>query len=213
MTIDTYCGGFCETNGYLVQTDEGSFVIDAPLGMWAYCLEKNVKPTGLLLTHQHFDHVEDAHHFANAQVPLYAASPFQRDLLLEDWVNETIGFPLTVTPYAVDHVLELSGSPLELIGLPIEFRAVPGHSPDSFVFHVALFQKLFGGDTLFAGGGMGRTDFPHSDSALLLRSVCEQLLTLPEDTQVLPGHGPTTTIGQEIVNNPLLARFSNKNGS
>jgi hydroxyacylglutathione hydrolase len=72
------------------------------------------------------------------------------------------------------------------------------------VFHVALFQKVFGGDTLFAGGGMGRSDLPFGDGKLLLRSIREQLLTLPAETKVYPGHGPPTTIGREIGHNPSL---------
>lgn len=204
MTITTYTGGLLQTNGYLVETKDGAFAVDAPTGMWHWCRETNVKPTSLLLTHQHFDHVADAARMQAAGIPIYAASPFRRELLIEEMVLAW-GLPLSVQPFEVDHLLRLEESPLQLCGIDIELRSVPGHSPDSFVFHVALFQKLFAGDTLFANGGMGRCDLPLGDAELLLSSLREQVLTLPEETEVLPGHGPATTIGREKVHNPDLA--------
>jgi glyoxylase-like metal-dependent hydrolase (beta-lactamase superfamily II) len=201
--ITSYTGGLLETNGYLIESEQGAVAIDAPTGMWAWCQEKKVKPTGLLLTHQHFDHVDDAAKMQAAGIPIHAASPFKRELLIEEMVLKW-GLPLSVQPFEVDHVFSTKESPLKLSGIEFELRAVPGHSPDSFVFHVALFQKVFAGDTLFAGGGMGRCDLPLGDGKLLLRSIREQLLTLPDETDVFPGHGPPTTIGREIVNNPHL---------
>jgi len=204
MKISTHCGGFCQTNGYLIETAKGAVAIDAPEGMFHFCKQKGVKPTGLLLTHQHFDHVEDAALFHENEVPIYASAPFNRDLQLHG-VLRTWGLKIQIEEFAVEHIVTTENSPLPLAGLEFELRSVPGHSPDSFVFHVALFQKLFGGDTLFANGGVGRTDFPHGDHELLIRSIREQLLTLPANTEILPGHGPSTTIEQEIVKNPYLA--------
>lgn len=204
MNISTHCGGFCQTNGYLIETEEGAVAIDAPEGMFQFCKQKSVKPTGLLLTHQHFDHVEDAALFDHDDVPIYASEPCRPDLQLDD-VLRAWGLAKQIEQFTVDHILTTTDSNLVLAGIEFEPRAVPGHSPDSFVFHVALFQKLFGGDTLFADGGIGRTDFPHGDHDLLIHSIREQLLSLPDDTEVLPGHGPPTTIGQEIVKNPYLA--------
>lgn len=203
MNITSHCGGFCETNGYLIETEEGAVVIDAPKGMFRFCEQKGIIPTGLLLTHQHFDHVEDAFAFNSAKIPVYASEPYRPDLQLGD-ILEKWGLQVSVEKFQVDEVLDPTATGLDLAGLTFEFRSVPGHSPDSFVFHVALFQKLFSGDTLFANGGLGRTDFPHGDGALLLRSIREQILSLPEDTVVLPGHGPPTTIGREVSINPYL---------
>ena len=204
MKISTHCGGFCQTNGYLIETGNGAVAIDAPEGMFHFCKQKGVKPTGLLLTHQHFDHVNDAALFHENEIPIYASEPFSRDLQLEGLLRSW-GLKMQIEEFAVEHILTTENSPLPLAGLEFELRSVPGHSPDSFVFHVALFQKLFGGDTLFANGGIGRTDFPHGDHELLIRSIREQLLTLPANTEILPGHGPSTTIEQEILKNPYLA--------
>ena len=204
MKISTHCGGFCQTNGYLIEAENGAVAIDAPEGMFHFCKQKGIKPTGLLLTHQHFDHVEDAALFHENKIPIYASEPFCRELQLEELLR-TWGLTLKIEEFAVDHILTSQNSPLPLAGLELELLPVPGHSPDSFVFHVALFHKLFGGDTLFADGGIGRTDFPHGDHDLLIRSIREQLLPLPANTEILPGHGPPTTIGQEILKNPYLA--------
>jgi glyoxylase-like metal-dependent hydrolase (beta-lactamase superfamily II) len=93
------------------------------------------------------------------------------------------------------------GIRLSLGGLTFEVRHVPGHSPGhvAFVGHgVAVV-----GDALFAGS-IGRTDLPGGDAETLLTSIREQLLTLPDDTIVYPGHGPATTIGAERRGNPFL---------
>jgi len=203
MKVSTHCGGFCQTNGYLIETTEGSVAIDAPEGMFNFCKQRDCKPTGLLLTHQHFDHIENVSLFQEAGVRVYASAPFSPELQLTDLAAKW-GIPLTCPEFSVDEVFTAETGPIKINGIEFEPIPVPGHSPDSFVFHVALFQKLFSGDTLFANGGLGRTDFPHGDGALLLRSIREQILSLPEDTVVLPGHGPPTTIGREVSINPYL---------
>lgn len=202
MKITSHTGGFAQTNGYLVETDEGSVAIDAPEGMWEFCQSQKAKPTGLLLTHQHFDHVDDAAKFEQAgDIPIYAASPYSKDLTIEETARRW-GLPCEIAPFTVDHFFA-SGTPLELIGLTFVPHSLPGHSLDSFVFHVALFQKIFAGDTLFAGG-IGRTDLPDGDHETLLRGIREVLFSQSDDTEILPGHGPSTTIGAEKRSNPYL---------
>ncbi len=82
-------------------------------------------------------------------------------------------------------------------------RLAPGHSPGSVVYIHHASKQVFAGDVLFAGS-VGRFDFPGSDGPTLLRSIREQLLTLPDDYTVYPGHGPATTIGRERRRNPYL---------
>ncbi len=202
VTITTHTGGLAQTNGYLLESEQGTIAIDAPFGMWACCQQRGIIPTGLLLTHQHFDHVEDAAAMARAGVPIHGCSPFSSALVLDE-AARLMGLPITVEPFAVDHLLE-DTTWLELAGVRFELLAVPGHSPDSFVFHVALFQKLFAGDTLFADS-IGRTDLPGGNHALLIAGIRERLLTLPAQTEVHPGHGPPTTIGREAATNPFLS--------
>jgi glyoxylase-like metal-dependent hydrolase (beta-lactamase superfamily II) len=201
VTITKYTGGMVQTNGFLIESEEGAVLIDAPQGIWELCQARGVKPTGLLLTHQHFDHVEDVAALSSAGVPVYAARSPSPDRIL-DAPARAMGLPLTIAPYQIDHLLAAEHS-LSLAGIAFEILPVPGHSPDSLVFHVALFQKLFAGDTVFAGS-IGRTDLPGGDHQLLLDGIRAKILILPGGTEILPGHGPGTTVAQESATNPYL---------
>jgi glyoxylase-like metal-dependent hydrolase (beta-lactamase superfamily II) len=114
-----------------------------------------------------------------------------------------MGIPCQIDPYTVDHRFEGLDS-IDLGGLVLDLFHVPGHSPDSVCFRLLGAPLLVGGDVLFAGS-IGRTDFPNGDHELLLAGIREKLWPLPDETQVLPGHGPTTTIGREKATNPYLA--------
>ena len=91
----------------------------------------------------------------------------------------------------------------------IELKAIatPGHTPGGLCWFSEGEKVLFSGDTLFAGT-IGRTDLPGGDYDVLMKSVLEKLMTLPEDTMVLPGHGGDTTIGREAATNPFLEPFN-----
>jgi glyoxylase-like metal-dependent hydrolase (beta-lactamase superfamily II) len=80
---------------------------------------------------------------------------------------------------------------------------VPGHSPDSVTFYSEPEKLLLAGDVLFAGS-IGRTDFPGGSLDTLLQGIKKHVLTLPDETRVLPGHGPETTVGEEREGNPYL---------
>jgi hydroxyacylglutathione hydrolase len=96
------------------------------------------------------------------------------------------------------------GMHMQLGNFVFEVRHTPGHTPGHVVF-VCLQEKIvFVGDLIFAGS-IGRTDLPGGDYELLMESIQCQVLSLPEDTQILPGHGPITTISQELKSNPFLA--------
>ncbi|MBX7145354.1 MAG: MBL fold metallo-hydrolase [Oligoflexia bacterium] len=88
-------------------------------------------------------------------------------------------------------------------GQKFEVRFTPGHSPGHVVFYCAELGLLLAGDTVFAGS-IGRTDLPGGDYEQLMQSIAEQILTLPDSTKLLPGHGPDTTIGEERRSNPFL---------
>ena len=88
--------------------------------------------------------------------------------------------------------------------IDIQVIHTPGHSPGGVCFYLPQAGCLFCGDTLFAEG-VGRTDLPGGDFDQLKQSVVERLFTLPPETRVLPGHGPTTTIGWERENNPYVS--------
>jgi hydroxyacylglutathione hydrolase len=95
------------------------------------------------------------------------------------------------------------GQTLQLLNQQVEVRHVPGHSPGSVLFYFRDFGFAVSGDAIFAGG-IGRTDFPGCCRELLEASIVEQIYTLPDETVLLPGHGPRTTVGQEKKTNPFV---------
>lgn len=202
VTIQRYTGGFTATHGYLLQTSAGSLLIDAPEGVADWLESLGVQPDALLLTHQHFDHVLDAAKLQALGVRIFAWDDYSPALTLEDQARSW-GLPIVVTSYHVDELLAGRGH-LALTGLQFALLPVPGHSPDSVVFFLAEQAQAFVGDTLFAGS-IGRTDLPHGEHGVLLEGIHRHLLTLPDETEVFPGHGPATTIAAERRENPFVA--------
>ncbi len=200
--------GDFQTNCFVLHVEGSSdcWIIDAgerPTELLAYISDNNLEPTAIILTHAHGDHIASLQqlHDRWPDVPIYL-NPEEDEFLKDPSLNLSafIGTPFTVP--SATHQLR-HGDTLTLAGIDFECRHVPGHSPGS----TCLYQKetglLIAGDTLF-NGGIGRTDFPRSDHATLLKSINEQILTLPDETQVYPGHGEPTTVGQERVSNPFL---------
>jgi hydroxyacylglutathione hydrolase len=103
---------------------------------------------------------------------------------------------------AVDRHIE-DDEVLEVGGLELKALYTPGHAPGHLAFYLESEGLVLSGDALFAGS-VGRTDLFGGDMELLLRSIDERLMTLPDGTRVLPGHGPETTIGEEQAHNPFL---------
>lgn len=210
-----YTGGYFQTNAYLIEKGEACILIDAPEGVEKWLHELQAKPSALLLTHLHYDHVLGAAATQESfDCPIWAHSPPDGDLLLTDFLRDVVGWPTQVASFSVDELLgprlhSLPGKSAEVrVGnVSLEVRHVPGHSPDSVVFRLSGSEEsgdwLFGGDTLFRLG-VGRTDFPHGDSNLLLNSITQQVFTLPEATRVFPGHGGETTVGYEKIHNRFL---------
>lgn len=204
LQIHAYCGGLFQTNGYLVEAGAKSWVFDAPEGIADWLEEKGARPEALLLTHQHHDHVLDVARLRERfGCPVHAHSEPAEELILSRRLEQMLGMPCPIDAYAVDHRFDGLGS-IDLGGLVLDLLHVPGHSPDSVCFKLRDAPVLIGGDVLFAGS-IGRTDFPNGDHDLLLSGIRTKLWTLPDETEVLPGHGPTTTIGREKATNPFLA--------
>ncbi|MDH5785777.1 MAG: MBL fold metallo-hydrolase [Chromatiales bacterium] len=157
----------------------------------------------VLLTHGHIDHVGAAREIANLRgVPI--VGPHQSDAF---WLEilpqhaEMLGFPLTES-FTPTRWLN-DGETLSLGETPLTVIHTPGHTPGHVVFYCSEAQVAFVGDVLFQGS-IGRTDFPQGDYAALIQSITERLLPLGDGVTVIPGHGPTTTIGDERLHNPFL---------
>ncbi len=199
----THTGGFTETNGYLLRTPDGFWLaVDAPTDFAEFCLSRNIRPAALLLTHSHFDHVDDAAAVvAEAECPVYAhmvSTPESRLELLFRPMN------LRADDYPVDHLLA-HGDKINLRGLEGTVLHIPGHSPDSLAFYFPSIGSVFSGDTLMSGT-VGRTDFPGGSMQVLLDGIDAHLMTLPDETKVYAGHMLPTTIGAERRNLKMIRK-------
>ncbi len=156
----------------------------------------------ILITHAHIDHIASA-----VQLKEITGAPIlysQADLPLVAMMNMQAGmFGLPVpTVLPPDHS-PADGEAVEVNGVRGNVLYTPGHSEGSVCLYVPKENLLLAGDTLFAGG-VGRTDFPGGNTGKLLASIHERLLTLPDETLVVPGHGSLTTIRTERETNPFL---------
>ena len=193
MRVETFVRGPLQNNVYLLcdEISNEAAIIDPGIG--SDDLLKNIEEQQLrlryvLVTHAHFDHIDNVALFreqTGAEVVSHRADA----AVLEELAG-----------VSADVLLD-GGEELVLGNLTLQTFHTPGHSPGGVCFLVE--DHLFAGDTLFAGS-IGRSDFPDSDGALLLRAIAGEILPLPDETHVLPGHGDATTIGTERANNPFL---------
>ena len=206
MDVITLPVGDLETNGYILHEQNDAVVIDPgaePNVFIRHIQEKKLEPLAILITHGHADHIgavrELRSEYPAAEVvchPLDAAmlnNP-DRNLSVHFGAHLKVGEPTQL----VD-----DGDTLEYGSIRLCVIHIPGHTRGQVVFYHEAEHLLFAGDTLFADG-IGRWDFPGGDGGLLIKSIREKLLSLPGDTTVYPGHGPSTTLAKESETNPYL---------
>ncbi len=223
VLIAGFPAGAFAANCYLVAPGPGAECViidpgqDAEAGIEEILATHRLKPVAVLLTHGHLDHVWSVAPVCGAKdIPAYI-HPADR-ILLSDPAK---GFPLGVGQQLFgglrfsepDDVRELTdGITLNFIGLSIVVDHAPGHTQGSVAFRLPTGGPggwvpeqgiMFSGDLLFAGS-IGRTDLPGGDHQEMMRSLARVCLTLPDETIVLSGHGPQTTIGAERRGNPFL---------
>jgi len=165
--------------------------------------ELGLKLEMVLLTHGHVDHVAAASQIAEQrQVPIigpHEADAFWLEILPQH--AEKLGFPPTDS-FTPNRWLK-DEETIQLGTLHLRVRHTPGHTPGHVIFYSHVGNTVFVGDVLFQGS-IGRTDFPQGDHATLIDSINRHLLSMDDDVTVVPGHGPTTTIGEERRHNPFL---------
>ena len=158
----------------------------------------------IVVTHAHIDHIAGA-----AELKAITGAPVlynQADLPLVALMGEQaewIGVPMPVPEVRPPDHSPADAEHIVVAGVDATVLFTPGHTPGSLCLHLPAERLLLAGDTLFQGS-VGRTDLPGGHHGQMLASIRERLLPLPDDTLVVPGHGPVTTIGEERRSNPFL---------
>lgn len=176
--------------------------------------EHGITPVAVLLTHGHFDHVWSAAEIGDTHgIPVYLHSA-DRGLLTAPAAGVDAGFAAQLQvllgpgPYSEPAwLVEVGGGDaLTLAGMEFTVEHTPGHTPGSVVYVTHTQDEvpvMFAGDLVFAGS-IGRTDFPGGDGSAMNTSLAKAVLARRGDTQILPGHGPATTVERERATNPYL---------
>ncbi len=193
-----------DESGEATLIDPGCYEIEEQLDLLDFISEKKLKVTQLVNTHCHVDHV-----------------------LGNFWAKKTFSLPLGIHPNEIpvlksvevygpnygfknyqsteaDYFLK-EGEQLIVGKESLEILFVPGHSPGHLVFYHKPSNKAIVGDTIFRGS-IGRTDLPGGNHQLLLKKIKSELLTLPDETVLFPGHGPSTTVAFEKASNPFVGK-------
>lgn len=164
--------------------------------------KEGLKPIKLLNTHCHVDHVLGNKFLADKYN--LGLEMHKLDLpVLNAVPNYGATFGFNTGPMVEPSVFLEEGETINVGSIELKILFVPGHSPGSICFYHEASKQVISGDALFYGS-IGRTDLPGGNHAQLIAAIKSELLTLPEDTQVHSGHGPSTNIGFEKANNPFL---------
>ena len=197
------------TNAFLLW-EEGTpdaTLVDAPPGagksIRAALEEHGLKLAQLLLTHGHWDHMAGAARIKEDEGVETWGHGADRALFAEPAVMSAFAMPgMSFEPVEIDHWVG-DGDVIEILGRQAEVRHVPGHCPGNVLFYFQEEKLALVGDAIFAGS-IGRTDLPGGDFDVLAKSIRERIYTLPDEVVLLPGHGPSTTVGHEKATNPFV---------
>jgi len=195
------------TNCYIVESEAGvCWVVDVgfePGPIIDHLLDNSLTPEAVILTHGHADHIAGLGELKRTfpQTPILIHE-LERDFLSDPSLNLSAMFGEALVAPEADRLL-VGGETLTMGDTTWNIIHTPGHSPGSVTLYCPGAGVALVGDTLFADS-IGRFDFPTSDGLVLFESIRQKLYTLPDETIVLPGHGPTTTIGQEKRCNPFV---------
>ena len=208
FNIQTFTLGAVLTNSYLVgDTETGEAVVIDPAGeghtIVSAAQERDWRITSIWLTHAHFDHIAGAAEVTDLSSPPPPVALHPADYNLWRLQGGAMLFGMRIDP-GPEPTIELKpGMRLHIGSFSLEVRHAPGHTPGHVVFYCPTQRVAFCGDVIFQGS-IGRTDLPGGSYATLMHSIRTQILTLPDETRLLCGHGPETTVAAEKAHNPFL---------
>ncbi len=208
LSVEIFHLGPLETNCYVVYSPHGEAVVidpgGSPSSVTAFLETRGLRVTHILNTHLHFDHIGgNAALQAATGAPILASAGDAPLMQSELGGGGFMGMPRTPA---------FSFDPLEpgqhtFLGETCQVLATPGHSKGSLSFYFPVLGAVFCGDLIFYRS-VGRTDFQGGDEKVLKESAYRQILILPEDTVIYPGHGPKTDVRDARVNNPFFSDFT-----
>ncbi|MFZ2287645.1 MAG: MBL fold metallo-hydrolase [Bacteroidales bacterium] len=200
-----------EVNTYILEGDEGGcIIIDCGCygqaeerGLEDFLTARALKPLLLLNTHCHLDHIF-GNNFMLRRYGLRTWFHKGDSSNCASAVKHALMFGLAMEEPPEPEGYLSDGELVTAAGLSLEVIAVPGHSQGGVAFYAQNDGVVFTGDALFAGS-IGRSDLPGGNHEQLMANIRSRLFTLPPDTVVYPGHGPQTTIGEEMNSNPFFS--------
>ncbi|MFQ6126129.1 MAG: MBL fold metallo-hydrolase [Candidatus Heimdallarchaeota archaeon] len=199
--------GPLQTNSYLIAhlPTREAVLIDGgaiPLQLLKFVRLHELNMKYALLTHCHFDHIqgiEEVRQMTGCKVAMHKAE----DPILQAAHPAAAQWGFEPPKFQEPDLFIADGEKISVGNLALTALWTPGHSPGGLSFYAAELGVVFSGDCLFMQS-IGRTDFPRGDFKTLITSIRTRLFTLPEETRVAPGHGPSTTISHEKRSNPFL---------
>lgn len=210
LKIKTFTFNPFQENTYVLSSQGEAVVIDPgnsdkreTAALDQYIAAENLTVKYLLNTHCHIDHVLGNYHVKEKyKVPLLIHEFDLPVLRAVKTYAGNYGFPMYSEVEPNSFLKE--GDTVKFGDLEARVLFVPGHAPGHIAFYFENEKRIFVGDVLFRSS-IGRTDLPGGDFDTLIESIHQKLFILPNDLEVFPGHGPTTTIGEEKVSNPFCA--------
>ena len=182
--------------------DPGCYSEEEKYVLQSFINNNGLRPVMLLNTHCHLDHVF-GNKFIAEEYELTLQIHKNEEPVLQMAPASGLMFNLPFDNYKGELIFLKEGDVISLLGDSLLVIEAPGHSPGSICFYCEKQKFIIGGDVLFYQS-IGRTDLPGGSHESLIKNIKEKLFVLPEDVKVYPGHGPATTIGEEIKHNPYL---------